>query len=102
MVAQAESVLYVLGEYWRDRGGRSVGVYRVALPDGNAELLVDAHFEAGWISHLVGIGPSATDLCIVCASGPLGPNELVRYSACALDVANGSLRELTELPAVFA
>lgn len=128
VVSHAAPELFVLGRRWSEipaaggaprnpplRGADPAGIYRIRLPDGDAELLHPAQHppvrgaaslatEVPWcVSDLLGMTPDGTRFIVQRGRGIAVPNSVTwAYSIAELDPITGALLDLTELPAVFA
>ncbi len=124
LLSQTTPELFVIGQFWRDvhavptpslppppkRGGDLVGLYRVALPSGETELLhvgrsKGSHVdEAGWvISKLLGLTPDGSRLLVSLSMGYReGGTTKWRYHVAVFDPSTGEFDLCAQLPAVFA
>jgi hypothetical protein len=109
VAAPSTSDLFVLGYIWGSRGGNVVGLYRVVLPDGQAEKIHDARGitspDERWsLSRLFGVSADGGSLMARRCVRTRYSDGTARatYSVCRFDLATQDLEELTPLPATFA
>jgi hypothetical protein len=104
--------VYVLGEHWQNHGGGSVGLYRVTLPGGKAELFhpgrgthsAGTEDEGGWwFADL--LGPTSDEKGLVVSLATSFRERVgsrVEHAVAAFDFDTGHIRQLAPLPAALA
>lgn len=126
VMSQTSAEMFVLGQQWRDvptrdpartkplRGGDVVALYRVRLPDGVVERLHSARsdrvgpsgnaVEPQWmLSELLGVTQDGRRLLVSVGQGKSEASSIRgTYAIAEFDLGTAEVKEMTQLPAVFA